>query len=100
ELPLDMHQLVALMAPRLVYIASASKDDWAGQPGEFQSARLASPAWALYGKKGLVGTTFPPPDTPLQEGCVGYHLRSGIHNLTPYDWNRYMDFTDRHGWKR
>ncbi|MBP5320908.1 MAG: acetylxylan esterase [Kiritimatiellae bacterium] len=100
ELPLDMHQLVALMAPRLVYVASASKDDWAGQPGEFQSALLASPAWALYGKKGLVGTAFPPPDTPLQEGCVGYHLRTGPHNLTPYDWNRYMDFTDRHGWRR
>ena len=76
ELPLDMHQLVALMAPRLVYVASASKDDWAGQPGEFQSALLASPAWALYGKKGLVGTAFPPPDTPRPEGGAEYNIKA------------------------
>jgi len=98
-LPVDQHMLVALVAPRLVYVASASQDDWAGQPGEFRSCVLATPVWQLYGKKGLVGDSFPGPDTPLQDGCIGYHLRTGKHNLTLYDWERYMDFADRH-WKK
>ena len=99
EWRVDQHEFVALMAPRLVCIASASADAWAGQEGEYWSGRLASPAWELYGKKGLVSDGFPPPEHPLQEGCVSYHLRTGNHNLTSYDWNRYMDFADRHGWR-
>lgn len=95
-LPVDQHMLVALIAPRLAYVASASLDDWAGQPGEFRSCVLASPVWQLYGMKGLVGETFPAPDSPLQEGRVGYHLRTGKHDLALYDWQRYMDFADRH----
>ena len=61
--------------------------------------KLASPAWELYGKKGLVGDKWPNPEKPQQEGCVSYHLRTGKHFLTPYDWDRYMDFADRHGWR-
>ncbi len=98
-LPLDQHMLIALVAPRLAYVASASLDDWAGQPGEFRSCVLASPVWQLYGKKGLVGETFPAADAPLQEGSIGYHLRTGKHDLALYDWERYMDFADRH-WTR
>ena len=96
----DQHEFVALIAPRLVCIASASEDAWAGQEGEFHAGLLASPAWELYGKKGLVADSFPPPEKPLQEGCISYHLRSGAHNLTPYDWACYMDFADRHGWRK
>lgn len=99
EWRVDQHEFVALMAPRLVCIASATEDDWAGQEGEYWSGVLASPAWELYGKRGLVSTGFPPPETPLQEGRISYHLRTGIHNLTPYDWKVYMDFADRHGWR-
>lgn len=95
-LPVDQHMLIALMAPRLVYVASASEDNWAGQPGEFQSCVLASPVWELYGRKGLETTRFPEPDAPVHLGCVGYHLRSGKHDLTEYDWKCYMDFADKH----
>lgn len=98
-MPFDQHQMVSLMAPRLVAIASATEDHWAGQEGEWWSAKLASPAWGLYGKKGLAADSFPPPEKPQQEGCVSYHLRSGVHNLTPYDWKCYMDFADKHGWR-
>lgn len=98
-LPVDQHMLIALMAPRLVYVASATEDDWAGQPGEFQSCVLASPAWELYGLEGLEATTFPAPDAPIHIGCIGYHLRSGKHDLTEYDWKCYMDFADKH-WKK
>lgn len=94
-LPVDQHMLVALIAPRLAYVASASLDDWAGPPGEFRSCVLASPVWRLYNMEGLVGDTFPAPDTPMQAGRVGYHLRTGKHDLTLYDWQRYMDFFDK-----
>ena len=97
---LDQHQFIALLAPRLVCIASATEDAWAGPEGEYWSGVLASPAWHLYGKKGLVANGFPPPDEPLQDGCISYHFRTGKHNLTPYDWKVYMDFADRHGWRK
>ena len=71
----------------------------AGPEGEWWAAKLASPAWELYGLKGLVSSGFPPPETPQQEGCISYHLRTGKHGLTPYDWECYMDFVDRHGWR-
>lgn len=100
EMGFDQHMMVALMAPRAVAIASASKDHWAGQRGEYASALLASPAWELYGKRGLVSDGFPNPGEARQDGTVSYHLREGVHNLTLHDWNRYMDFADRLGWRR
>ena len=99
EWRVDQHEFIALMAPRLVCIASASEDAWAGPEGEYWSGVLASPAWELYGKKGLVAAGFPPPEKPLQAGCISYHVRTGKHGLTPYDWSCYMDFADRHGWR-
>ena len=99
EWRVDQHEFIALMAPRLVCIASATEDAWAGPEGEWWAAKLASPAWELYGRKGLVSSGFPPPETPQQEGCISYHLRTGKHDLTPYDWKCYMDFADRHGWR-
>ena len=96
--PFDMHELIALMAPRLVCVASATEDAWSGPRGEYWSARLASPAWEVYGRKGLVTNGFPKPDTAQQKGSVSYHLRTGEHRITRVDWRRYLDFADRHGW--
>ena len=98
SMPFDQHQFLALVAPRLLYVSSASEDAWAGQRGEFSSAVLASEAWRLYGKAGLVHHGFPRPEQPLHAGNVGYHLRSGQHDITAYDWQCYMDFADGHGW--
>lgn len=96
DLPIDQHQLVALMAPRAVYVASATKDDWADPQGEFLAAAHASPVYKLFGLKGLETMTMPAPDTPIQVGHIGYHIRTGKHNLTPYDWTEYMNFGDKH----
>lgn len=99
EIPCDQHQFLALMAPRLVAVASGSEDDWAGPRGEYESCVRASGAWEAQGVKGFVSDGFPAPDTPQQEGSVSYHLRTGKHGLTGYDWKCYMDFADRHGWR-
>ena len=98
--PFDQHMLIALSAPRLVCIASATEDIWAGPFGEYTAARYASPAWEVpYGIKGFVTDGFPEPERPQQEGSISYHLRSGKHDLTPYDWKVFMDFADAHGWR-
>ena len=100
ELPWDQHQILALVAPRLLYVSSAESDVWAGPDGEFHSARLASPAWGLYGRKGIAQDARPPRlNEPMHDGSVGYHRRAGRHAILAYDWERYMDFAERNGWK-
>jgi hypothetical protein len=96
ELPVDQHELIALIAPRLVYVASATKDSWADPESEFLSCVKAEPVFKLFGLKGVGTDQMPKPDTPLQSGAIGYHLRTGEHNLTLYDWGCFMDFADKH----
>lgn len=99
DMPFDQHQLLALIAPRLLCIAAASADDGAGPRGQFLSASLASPAWELYGVRGLVSPNgFPGVGDDLQDGRVSFHLRKGGHDLTSYDWTRFLDFAAKHGW--
>jgi len=99
ELPIDQHELIALMAPRLVYVASASLDDWADPEGEFLSCVHAGPVYRLFGLQGVGATKMPQAQQPLQTGHIGHHIRTGKHDLTEYDWDRYMDFADKK-WKK
>ena len=93
----DQHWLLALVAPRLLYVSSATEDAWAGPRGEFAALELASPVWRLYGKPGLIAHGFPKADAPLHAGNAAYHLRTGVHDLTRYDWRCYMDFAEGRG---
>jgi hypothetical protein len=96
DLPLDQHMLIALMAPRPVYLASAQEDQWADPKGEYASLFLAGPAYELYGFESLKSPELPPIDTPVKAGKQGYHIRAGEHALTEYDWEQYLEFADLH----
>jgi hypothetical protein len=97
ELPVDQHMLVALMAPRPVFIGSAAGDSWSDPEGEYLAAWEALPAWKLYGipHEELPGPRRPRPGKAFM-GLVASHLWPGPHGITSWDWRRYVDWANRY----
>jgi hypothetical protein len=94
-LPVDQHELLALMAPRPLYVASAEGDRLSDPRGEFLGILGAEPVYALYGKKSLGTGKMPAVDSPVGGDVLAYHVRTGVHDITAYDWAQYLDFADR-----
>ena len=97
-LPVDSHQLIALVAPRPLFLSAGATDGdgWVDAKGSFLAASAAQPAYALLGKKGMPQTAnqFPPIDTALVDGDVGFRQHTGGHTDAP-TWPTFLAFAEQ-----
>jgi hypothetical protein len=96
ELPVDQHMLIALCAPRPVYVNGGLGDQWSDPVGEFLALVAAGPVYRLVGGKDLGVTEPPPMDAPVTGGDLAFHYHSGGHMAVPADWRAFLDFAERH----
>ena len=92
QMPFDQHELIALIAPRPVYISSTTDDWWSDPYGEFLGAKGAEPVYRLYGLSDIGTDTMPSENQAFQQGSIAYHIRSGSHCVKAYDWTQYIAF--------
>ena len=96
DMPVDAHMLIALSAPRPVFITGGTADQWADPVGEFLAGVAAGPVYRLLGKNDLGATKIPPLDMPLTKGDIGWHYHTGGHAATPADWNAFLEFVAKY----
>jgi pimeloyl-ACP methyl ester carboxylesterase len=93
-LPVDMHMLLALTAPRALYVDCADEDLWGDPRGSYLSLYNAVPVFNLLGKNSTIPEAMPPLNKQIISGKVAFHIRYGVHNMLLKDWNWFMDFAD------
>lgn len=94
-LPVDQHELLALVAPRPLYVASADRDIWSDPKGEYLALVGAAPVYELYGFEAVNSEEQPPVSLPVAVGRTAYHCRHGRHDIVLYDWIQYLNFADK-----
>lgn len=93
EMPFDQHYLIASVAPRYAYVASAKEDSWADPDSEMLSCVAATPAYKALGLDGFIcEDRLPEAGDRWHAGNIGYHLRPGLHYFGREDWNTVLDF--------
>ena len=93
-MPFDQHELLALIAPRPLYLESGSEDRWSDPYGEYLSLVEASAVYRLYGFDTFTSRKQPAVEAPEIHGVTGYHIRNGKHEILLYDWEQYLRFAD------
>jgi dienelactone hydrolase len=94
-LPIDTHELIALVAPRGYHGSNATLDLHADPRGSWLALVEASRVWALYGRAVPMKPAMPRVNELFLNGPIAYHLLDGEHALTRYDWKLYLDHADR-----
>jgi hypothetical protein len=96
DLPIDAHMLIAMAAPRPLFIGAGNfdADGWVDPRGSFEAARAASPVWGLLGRRGLVGETYPGIGETRAEGRIAFRQHEGGHTNGP-NWPAFLDFAAR-----
>lgn len=95
RLPVDMHELIALIAPRPVYVTGAQEDQWSDPRGEFLACVAAGPVYRLLGAEGLGTDQMPALNEPIMH-TIAFHIRTGKHAVTEFDWDQFLKFADMH----
>lgn len=95
-LPVDQHMLLSLIAPRPIYVTSASEDLWADPEGSYLALLDAQKVYALYGRHSELPLKPPGVNNPIIHSFLAYHNRAGIHDLAAYDWMNFVKFANYH----
>jgi hypothetical protein len=96
DLPVDSHLLIALSAPRPIFVTGGTQDQWADPHGEFLAQVAAGSVYRLLGRKDLGTDRLPPLDTPVTTGELGFHYHTGGHTITASDWAAFLEFAGRY----
>lgn len=95
DLPVDQHELIALVAPRPIFVTGGTQDLWPDPVGMFQACVAAGPVYRLLGRADLGTTEMPEPDRELISGDIGFRLHTGGHTDLP-DWPAFLQFADKY----
>ena len=95
QMPVDAHMLLALIAPRPLFLQTGDEDKWSDPKGEFLAAVAAEPVYRLLGKQGLGTDQAPPAGQPIMH-TIGYHMHAGKHGTIPSDWDLFLKFMQMH----
>jgi hypothetical protein len=95
-MPVDAHELIALLAPRPLFVTGGTGDQWSDPKGEFLAQVAAGPVYRLLGARDLGTSTYPAPDMPVVSGDLGFNLHTGPHQATPAEWATFVQFLSRY----